>query len=236
MKKTFWVFVLSIAFNALHAQNNYVEVSATDTVQLYADYFVFRINVTGDLDYGYNADTTGIRTDPNYYRKFAERQRQKQQDALKAIEIKLKELGFLFEPVVLSDLAYRNNATLISSVSTHSLQAVAALNELVKTEKGLGFSLTQIGSSQEEIFTAKLMQKLMTKARARANELARISGKKITGIISVSDRRNDQPAYVPNGMALINSLSIDRQKGAGENSIYPAYPLQSSLFVRFAWQ
>ncbi len=236
MKKALWIFLLSAAFNTLHAQNNYVEVSVTDTVLLNADYFVFRVNATSELDYNYNIDTAGIRTDPNYYRKFAERQRLKQLDALKAIEIKLKETGFLLDPVVLSDLAYRNNAALNLIVSTHSSQAVTALNELVKTEKGFGFSLTQVGSSQEDAYTAKLMQKLMAKARVKANELARLSGKKIISILSVSDKRNDQPAYQLNNLSVINSLGIDRQKGAGEKGIYTAYPLQGTLFVRFIWQ
>jgi hypothetical protein len=236
MKKGLWVLILCVGFNTLQAQNNYVEVSVNDTVQLNADYFVFRVTATGDIDYSaYNTDTAGMRTDPNYYRKFAERQRQKQQDAIKAIELKLKDLGFALEPVVLSDLAYRNNGALNLSVSTHSLQAVNALNELVKTEKGLGFSLTQIGSTQEDSFMAKLMQKLMAKAKAKANELARLSGKKITSIISVNDKRGDQPAYLLNNIGLLNSLGIDRQKGISE-SIYPVYPLQGILVVRFAWQ
>jgi hypothetical protein len=57
MKKILCVLVMGIAFNVLYAQTNYVEVSATDTVLLNADYFVFRVTATGDLDYSYNMDT-----------------------------------------------------------------------------------------------------------------------------------------------------------------------------------
>jgi hypothetical protein len=84
----------------------------------------------------------------------------------------------------------------------------------------------QIGSSQEETLTIKLMQKLMAKARVKANELARLSGKKITNVVSVSDKRNDQPNYPLNSLGLINTLGIDRQKGMGDLMIVtlPALP------------
>ncbi len=236
MKQVLSLCLLGVLCSTLNAQVNYVEVSVNDTVQLKADYFILRVSSSGEMDYNYNPDTTGMRTDPNYYRKAADRQRQKQMDALKAIEGKLKDAGFALEPLLLSDFAYRNSMVVNLSISTHSVTALAALNELIKTEKGLTCNLTQVSSSQEDAVSTKLIQKLMARAKVKANELARQAGKKILAIISVSDKRSDVPVYALNNMMLLNSLGIDRQNSPGEKSINTNYPLQGSLTVKFAWQ
>lgn len=230
-------FVCACSLNA-HAQNNYVEVSVTDTVQVKADYFVFRINANPEYDAYAAPDTTGMRADPaGYYRRIAERQRQRQQEAYKAVEKKLRDAGFALEPQTLADWSYRNSNMLNIAIATHDVNTLAILDKMIRSEKNMTCNLTQISSSKESAETERLLQKLMTKARERATQLANKAGKKLLSVISVSDKRGEFPGYPQtSNMNLLNTLGIDRTVSSENTGVNTRYPIQNSLVVRFAWQ
>jgi hypothetical protein len=234
MKQLLLILLSCIVISTAHAQNNYVEVTVNDTVQVKADYFVFRVMINPDNDYN-NADTAGMRTDPmGYYRKIETKRQERQKDAFKAMETKLKNEGFSVEPLTLGDFAYRNSLTNFLLISTRSVDRLNTLNEMVKTEKGLNLQLTQITSSQEDAAVLRLQQKLMAKAKTKAAELAKLTGKKISGIISVSDRRNDQAPYLQNNISQVTALGVERVNVPGEK-INASYPMTGALVVRFSW-
>lgn len=219
-------------------QNNYVEVSVTDTVQVKADYFVFRINANPEYNAYAATDTTGMRADPaGYYQRNAERQRQRQQEAYKAVEQKLKDAGFALEPQTLADWTFRNANMLNITIATHDINTLAVLDKMIRTEKNMSCNLLQVSSSRENAETERLMQKLMTKARERATQLANKAGKKLLSVISVSDRKGEYPAYMQtSNINLLNTLGIDRTLAGENTTVNPKYPMQNSLVVRFAWQ
>ncbi|MES2003798.1 MAG: hypothetical protein V4450_04705 [Bacteroidota bacterium] len=227
-------FFLCLFSGSLSAQSNYVEVSVTDTIQVKADYFVFRFNLNPDIDV--QPDTTGMRTDPNYYRKVAEKTRQRQVEAAKVLEQKLKDAGFNTEATTLSDWVFRNSYGFSIYATTRDVASFGVLDKLMKTERGITCNLTQISSTQENIQADRLSKKLMDKARAKASFLAAEAKKKLLSVIAVSDKKTELINYSNiNNVSLLASLGIDKTV-VKDGGINPLYPVQGSLTVKFGWQ
>lgn len=222
------------SFVTATAQNNVIELTVSDTMLIKADYFHFRINIIPEYDTVY--DTTGMRTDPDYMKKRAERQRQKQADYQLKIENNLKENGFFTEPITLNELTFKNANQYFFTVSTNSLKAVQYLLKVSSAERGIAFNLLHIGSKEEEEHYKRLFKKVLTKAKEKAAFVAGLQNKKVTGILSITDKRLENQ-YGYTAITLLSGSTIRKDNGAiTEEGILNAFPIMSTITVKFSVQ
>lgn len=232
MRSLLFTLALLITSSQLHAQNNVIEITISDTLHVEGNFFHFRITVTPD--YEMQIDTMGMRTDPNYAKNRMDRQKQRQIDYQQSIEKKLKENGFFTSPLSLAELAYRNNGQGIFMASTNSTKAIEYLLQVTNKERGVAFSLTNVSGKNEEEASKKLFQKVLTKARERANYIASLQKKKVTGILSVIDKRLENP-YGYATASLLGGV-IQKEKSQNEEFLLNKFTISNTVTVRFSVQ
>jgi len=226
------LLLLSSAF-AVNAQTISIELTVSDTMLIKADYFHFRVNIIPEYDTVY--DTTGMR-DPDYAKKKADRQRQKQLDYQLKIENSLKENGFFLEPITLNELTFRNANQNFFAVSTNSLKAIQYLVKLTSAERGVSFNLLHVGSKEEEEKYKQLFKKVLTKAKEKAAFVASLQNKKVTGILSITDKRLDN-LYAYTAVSLLAGSPIRKDSSTiTDEGILNAFPIMTTITVKFSVQ
>lgn len=233
MRILFFFLVLIASSTQLLAQNNTIELTISDTLHIEGDYFHFRITVTPD--YEMHVDTIGMRTDPNYGKNRMDRQKQRQIDFQQAIENKLKENGFFTTPLSIGELTFRSNSPAIFNVSTNSIKAVQYLIQLASKERGIAFTLIGLSGKNEDEASKKLFKKVLAKARERANYIASLQNKKVTGIVSITDRRLENP-YGYATVSLVTGMIMRKENTQTEDSILNKFPITNTIVVRFSIQ
>lgn len=217
----------------VHAQNNVIELTVTDTMLIKADYFHIRVNVMPD--YEASLDTTGMRTDPDFARKRAEKLQRKQEEHQRKIESNLKENGFFTEPITINELAFRNAPQYFFTVSTNSIKALQYLIKLSSTERGVSFNLLNLSAKDEDDQYKQLFKKVLAKARERASFIAGLQNKKITGVLSISDKRLENQ-YGYTAASLIGGAVIRKDSVKTEEGILNLFPITSTITVKFSMQ
>ncbi len=233
MRRLVSILLLMISILNADAQKNVIELTVSDTMLIQADHFQFRVNVS--LEYDMTTDTVGMRTDPDYIRKRAERQRQRLIDHTQKIESNLKENGFFTEPITLSELNFRSSNISSFNISTNSIKAIQYLIKLTTTEKGISFNLINLSAKDEEEHYKKLFKKLLAKAKERAAYIAGLQQKKVTGILSLGEKRFENP-YGFNSLTLLAGMPMRKDNIAAVDGILNLFPIINTIQIKFSIQ
>jgi hypothetical protein len=230
MRACSFILFLALWFNRSGAQANYIEVAVSDTVLVAADQFLFHLMVFPDAIYT-EADTVQAGRSVNYLRREKE-MRQRQKKAIDAYEAWLKASGFIASlPNIPDMMASRGYGNYFLAYHLTSIEELKRFQNLLKEEPSINAVLQSATNRQEEEHQKRLYSKLMDKARMKAAYLATLSGKKITGILSVSDNiPPDQAGWHPYTPTTSAIRTTDPPSSINTN-----YPLNGKLVVRFSW-
>jgi hypothetical protein len=217
-------FLLLSIFSS--AQNNYIEVSVTDTVVVLADQFTFHLMIMHDAF----IEPDAVRATRKEYMKTESEIRARQKQMLDDLEIRLKTSGFLVAPMGISDMmASRGFGNYYLVYQIQSVEDLRKFQTVLKSEKHVHTMLQNVTTKQEEVHQKRLYLKLLEKARSRAAYLAGISDKKINSIISISDHVDNYYGRQPYPSTSVTKVSEE------PTNINTSYPLNGRMVVRFLW-
>lgn len=248
LKQPFLFVLLFICLNA-NSQEKYIEVTVSDTVWVKPNQFVYTISVNPDALEESQDTTNGNFL---YYRKKQHQLGKKQDAILDSVKLVLTKKGFFILPVSIR-YAYSTDKSIVLNavdVLTSSVDSVKALFNFVRDNPVLTGDVGAVFSTRADEYKAQLLKKLISKAQAKAAEIAKLSGIKAGNIISVKESPADYvngrwTAYPP-----LSALS-GRQRFQLEETVAPRryydfsednmqltdlYQLQNTITVRFAVQ
>jgi hypothetical protein len=227
MKQIVLVITSLVLLQSSGAQSNFVEVSVSDTIIATADQFLFQLMATPDFTMTETTDVAPARSRADYMRTEKE-MRQKQREMLDAVEQRLKAKGFNALPVGIPDMmASRGFGNYFLNYHLPSIEALRRFQEALKDEKAVNAMLQSATTKAEEGNQKRLYSKLVERAKAKAEYLALLSGKKITGILSVSENIPPEMGGWSYGTTMTTRSS--------ETSLNTSYPVHGRLIVRFSW-
>lgn len=248
LKQPLLFVLLFICLNA-NSQEKYIEVTVSDTVWVKPNQFVYTISVNPDALEESQDTTNGNFL---YYRK-KQRQLGKKQDAiLDSVKLVLTKKGFFILPVSIRYAFTTDRSIEFNTVAvlTSSVDSVKALFNFVRDNPVLTGDVGAVFSTRADEYKAQLLKKLISKAQAKAAEIAKLSGIKAGNIISVKESPADDvngrwTAYPPLSalsggyrFQLMESVMPRRFYEFSENNMQVSdlYQLQNTITVRFAVQ
>jgi hypothetical protein len=223
MKYFVAIIILLLSFSAF-AQEQYVEVMVSDTVEVEPEVFFYSI-VLQDLSSGSDSTTFGISDKPPTAPALPADDRLQQ----------LQKLIRLFK----IDTVAQNNLDLMDH-NYYSVQ-VKYLLRFTSREKmnafvtaigkieGINGGIKKLINTHQEIYYDRLYKKLLVQARGNATQLAQESGKTLGPVIQVKE----VPSDVEGGWTMYPPLSslVDRPYPETISKIL----LAKTLVIRFNW-
>lgn len=226
MKNALAFFCLMLIGSLAQGQSSYVEVSVFDTVQVNGDQFVFQLMAMPDMTNMEPAAAAPSRYD--YIRQETE-MRRRQKQILDSVEIRLKSAGFNTLPVgVFEMMSGRGYGQHFLTYRITDVESLKQFRTALLNENYINAVLQTVTSTGEEDHRKRLYTKLLSQAKAKATHLADLSGKKITGILTISDAAQGDWTMYP------QPVTSTRTAEDGMN-INTRYPLHGKLTVKFAW-
>lgn len=195
MKKLLCAFGLLFGLSAF-AQTGFIEVEVRDTVQIKSVSFIYNIRI-GD---GWSIyPTLSAEAVPAADVEYDVKEMQAEYDKkCKDLERLLTKKGYTFQ------LLFDERFTISDALDTDkgfsvSLKSMADLTKLKKDLEGLDYISANVGDidyGAETLYEKRLFEKLIAKARKKAETIASISGQKVVRIAEVKEsKETDNVSY-----------------------------------------
>jgi uncharacterized protein YggE len=226
------------------SQEKFVEVTVSDTAWVKPNQFVYSIWVLPSAADD-NQDTL------NNFSSYQKKQlaiKTKQRQVLDSLRDMVFKKGFFILPVNVH-YAYSTEGEGSNSVDvlTSTTDSLALLYNLIDNNLNVTGRVSSVSSSNEGVYENYLLKKLLSKANAKATEIANLSGIKIGKILSVKEARRESSnggwaAYPPHFLsssmepAWVETRSTGRYQSSDLPTVNGLYPIENTLVVRFAVQ
>lgn len=248
IKQPLLFVLLFICLNA-NSQEKYIEVTVSDTVWVKPNQFVYTISVNPAA-----LEDTQDTTAGNFlfYHKKQLESGKRQKQILDSVKLALVKEGFFILPVSIRYVYSTNNSDFLNSVDvlTSSNDSVKTLFNLVHSNPALTGDIGAVFSTKEDDYNALLLKKIISKAKNKAAELAKLSAIKVGNIISVkedpTDYTNGRWTAYPPLSALSGKQRFQLEEAFAPRRYYDfsddnlqvtdLYKLQNTIVVRFAAQ
>ncbi len=178
MKKIFYLLLLASSFS--FSQSGFIEVEVRDTIKLSPTKILF--NITIDQSSVYRAEVA----------KEYDPIKAKEMTNSKLLEIEkfLNDNNYTFHKIGESNFQIRNSLSSWNNGFTVTMKTINKLEKLVKDLRMFNFidaSVTKVEHKENDDFNKRLFEKLVSKAKDKANTIAQLTNLKVGSIIEVKE-------------------------------------------------